>query len=146
MKISIRNLPEVTGAFSDMVKAIQPTMEDATLKAVLYVQQQIPEYPPAPAMSTYRRTLQLFRSLTSLRGQAPDALSRVEASAFGLMKGFVGTNLEYAHWVVDDEDQTKVHWNNGWWTLQRVIEESEDAIGLIYDHAIDDMLRKLRFV
>lgn len=158
-KIRIHNLDQVKGAFDRMAKSIQPTMIDTTTKAVLYVHSKMPAYPPAPASSGrtrdkggrfvrfgYKRTMQLFRSITRLQGKHPNALSRVEKGLLAGSRGFIGTNLEYAQWVIDEEYQAWFHTDNGWWTLQEVIEDEQDAITDIFEDGIEDMLRKLNLI
>jgi hypothetical protein len=146
MKIVIRNLSEIAGAFNQLEKSIQPTLMEATEKAVLYIQSNLPDYPPEPPLSSYRRTLQLFRSLTRMQGQNPNALSRVEKGLLAGVRGFIGTNLEYAQWVIDEDYQAWFHEDNGWWVLQDVVHEQEEAITDIYDEAIDNILGKLGFL
>lgn len=131
MDKAMHNLQEIAN--------IQPEIENLTLEAVIYVHSQMPEYPPAPADSSYRRTLTLFRTLTTLMGSYPDASSRVESLSDRVV-GLVGTTLEYAPYVIDETLQTAVHKGNGWWVLQDVVLGSEAGIRAIYQHGIDSFI------
>jgi hypothetical protein len=106
----------------------------------------MPDYPPVPFFSWYKRTLQLFRSITQMQGRHPNALSRTERYSFGMVRGFVGTNLKYAPEVIDRDNQAVNHGQNGWWVLQDVVEAEEPNLDVYYTKAIDDLLTKLRFI
>lgn len=69
----------------------------------------------------------LWRSITNLIGRHPEALSRVEAWPGGAVRGFVGTKLKYAPYVIDRERQAWMHVGR-WWTLQGVVEAQKKSI------------------
>ncbi|MQC27048.1 MAG: hypothetical protein DWG76_06345 [Chloroflexi bacterium] len=99
---------------------VSGTLVKATHKAVTLVHQEIPAYPPPPPLSHYRRTGTLGRTITTMMGAGdPNALSRVEALAIAV-KGFIGTRLKYAPWVIDEKRQVKAH-RGRWYTLQEPI-------------------------
>lgn len=116
-------------------KKLQPAMKDA----VLYVHSTTPGYPPAPVGSRYHRTGTLGRSVTTMQGQAPGALSRVEPISKGVV-GVVGTNVKYGKFVIDRRRQAR--WNRGrWWTLQGVVDKAKPGIKRILEKAINAVIR-----
>jgi len=110
----------------------------ATREAVLYVQGRVPPYPPPPPTSTYVQTGQLGRSITSLQGEHPNALSRV-GELGGDIVGIVGTNLEYAPYVIDKERQAYMH-KGRWYTLQDVVTKASEGIRKVYEAMINRWL------
>ena len=114
---------------------LKPAMKDA----VLYVHSQVPPYPPAPATSTYSRTGTLGRSVTSLAGMAPGALSDVNPLSGGVI-GVVGTNVKYAGYVIDRNRQAHMH-KGRWWVLQDVVEKAKPGIKKILQKAVNELLK-----
>jgi len=141
VKVVIHGLERVKGKFGALKNKFPEFLNESTLNAVLYVHSKMPKYPPAPASSTYRRTGTLGRTITAMKGNEPEALSRVE-SAFGNVKGIVGTKLSYAPWVIDKERQTKGHKANGWWNLQDVVYSLRSGIKETYKKALGNFLRR----
>lgn len=93
-------------------------------KAIIYVHSQVPSYPSAPPFSRYRRTGTLGRSVSSF--SATGSLSRVESVGGGVV-GYVGTNLSYAGYVIDEHQQAYMH-RGRWYTLQSVVDDATDGI------------------
>ena len=142
VKIYIRGLEQLQGKFGALQSKFPKFMQDATKAAVLYVHSQIPAYPSPPAGSTYRRTGTLGRSVTTLMGTNPDALSRIEGGLGGEVIGIVGTKLSYAPWVIDSERQTKGHKATGWYTLQGVVGKLQKQIRDVYEKALNTFIRR----
>lgn len=94
-------------------------------RAITYVHSRIPNYPPKPPTSRYRRTLTLWRSITTMTH--PQAWSGVGVEG-GQIVGYVGTRVKYAPYVIDRERQAWFHRRNGWWTLQDVVESQQQGI------------------
>ena len=136
-QIIIRGLERLQGRFAALGSKFPKFMNDSTKAAVLYVHSQIPKYPAPPPDSEYRRTGTLGRSVTTLMGSNPEALSRVEGSLGGKVSGIVGTKLSYAPWVIDRERQTAGHKKTGWYTLQDVIERLRPQIIEVYNKALN---------
>lgn len=101
-------------------------------QAITYVHSQVPGYPAPPATSTYRRTGTLGRSVTSF--SATGALSRVESVGSGVV-GYVGTNIDYAGYVIDEERQAYMH-RGRWWTLQNVVRGAAGGIVRILEAGV----------
>ena len=135
----LEQLKEKMGAFE---KGLPAAMEKTTKEVIIFVHSNIPDYPPKPAGSTYTRTLTLWRTLTSFMGAVPDALSRVE-KAFGELRGWIGTKLNYAPYVIDEENQTAVHRAHGWWRLQEVVLGLQDGIRNVYEKGVSRYVRSI---
>lgn len=119
IRIKIRGLEDLDRKLGAVVREFPQFLSHSTTAAVLYVHSKMPKYPAQPAGSTYRRTGTLGRSVTTMQGSAPGALSRVESS-FGDVKGIVGTRIRYATWVIDRENQTP-NFRAYWWNLQDTV-------------------------
>lgn len=141
-KIRIDGLNRVEAKFERFEKGLPKAMEHTTKEAVIYVHAHLPNYPPEPAYSTYRRTLTLWRTITGFAGSVPDALSRVE-KLFGEIVGFVGTKLKYAPWVIDRDRQTAVHREHGWWNLQDQVEKMRDGIVNVYRRGVERYVQSI---
>ena len=74
-----------------------------------------------------------------MQGSSPEALSRVE-SLGGRVVGIVGTALEYAPFVIDENRQAKQH-RGRWYTLQGVVEKAQDGIKRIFEEAIRNLIK-----
>lgn len=127
-------------AFDKMVRLYSSSISKGMTRAILFVHSQIPGYPPTPPSSTYKRTGTLGRSVTSLQGSAPGALSRVKS--FGdQITGIVGSNIKYAKYVISKGDQAKVHIGR-WYTLQAIVEENQGGIKSILDDEMDKLKQR----
>ena len=113
-------LKTLVDQFSDLaLKAAEPAMRDT----MIYLHGQLPEYPPALETSSYKRTGTLGRRFTEAVDVQADAVI-----------GELGTNLNYAPWVVGDsfpgseingvmKYQAQVHVGR-WWQFNTVIDEN----------------------
>lgn len=140
-QIRIDGLERVQGKFDRFGGDLPKEMQNITMEAVIYVHGHLPKYPPAPAFSSYRRTMTLWRTLTGMVGSVPDALSRVE-KLFGEVRGYIGTRLKYAPWVIDREEQQAAHKEHGWWNLQDEIVKMRGGIENVYRKGIDRFVRR----
>ena|SRR3972149_6096670 len=141
IQIRIRGVAELDKKLGAFSSGLQLVVEDASRKAVTYVWSEIPDYPAQPLGSTYQRTLTLGRTISAWAGVMRDALSRIEP-AFGMVKAFLGTALNYAHWVIDEDDQAWMH-KGRWWTLQGVVRGARDGIVQVYATALRDYVRRI---
>ena len=141
IQIRIRGVAELDKKLGAFSSGLQLVVEDASRKAVTYVWSEIPDYPAQPLGSTYQRTLTLGRTISAWAGVMRDALSRIEP-AFGMVKAFLGTALNYAHWVIDEDDQAWMH-KGRWWTLQGVVRGARDGIAQVYATALRDYVRRI---
>jgi len=140
-QIRIYGLKELNKKLVDFGEGLPSEMQKITKEAVIYVHGHLPNYPPAPANSSYRRTMTLWRTLTGMVGSVPDALSRVE-KLFGEVRGYIGTRLKYAPWVIDRDEQQAIHKEHGWWNLQDEIVKMKDGIVKMYSDGIDRFVRR----
>lgn len=116
-------------------------MEESGRRAVTYVWSQQPDYPPEPEGSTYRRTLTLGRTMTAWAGTIENALSRVE-QAFGTVRAYYGSMLDYAYWVIDEVGQAWMH-QGRWWTAQKVVRDAKDGIVRAFESGLRDYVRSI---
>ena len=134
----IKGLDKLEAKLRPIVKgAIKDGLRKTTEKALDYVHSQVPEYPPPPPASTYRRTGTLGRQINT-------AVKEVG----GKIQGVIGSPTEYSPWVISSEavpevgagPQAAVH-KGRWWTLQDVVKKSLAEVKRFYDKLIEDMLK-----
>lgn len=137
MTTEIIGLPAAL-AHLDRIGEIPAAMKDTMQEAVLYVHSQVPPYPAPPPLSTYRRTGTLGRTITTMQGGEPSALSRVEVSGLGgSVVGVIGTRLHYAPEVISEGEQIRVHAGR-WWTLQGVVKGAWSGIVDIFKKMVHE--------
>lgn len=141
IQIRIHGDKQLSNKLGQFQSGFQQMALEAGGKAVTFVHSQIPDYPAPPPLSTYIRTLTLFRTITSFAGAVADAISRVEP-VFGGIRAFVGTILSYAHWVIDEDDQAFMH-RGRWWTLQGVVRESRQGIVDVFGQAVREYVNSI---
>lgn len=112
-----RKLALLPGKLNELTKT---TME----KSLLTLQQNVPEYPPAPPESKYVRTGTLGRSLGAAGGK-PTVYS-IKGSGADIV-GTFGTNLSYAQYVIDENRQAYMH-KGRWWTMKTIVENTKEKI------------------
>jgi len=140
-KVTIIGLDEAIKRIQGIDQKMPKFQIDTMLRTVLWTLGQIPPYPPPPPGSKYRRTMRLGQSITSLASTNPDSLSKVEPM-FGGVRGIIGTNVSYAHFVIKEGEQAAVH-QGRWWTLERVIEGLRDKIIEFWSKEMDNFIRGL---
>jgi hypothetical protein len=115
-------------SLSAIADRLAPAVEKGMNKALLYLLGQVPPYPAPSPTSTYRRTGQLGRSITT----------RVEPGDDSIV-GFIGTNIEYAQYVIDKDEQAWMH-KGRWWNLQDVVENNLDKVTEYINEAIREAI------
>jgi hypothetical protein len=113
------------------ITEFQNVMKAPMIKATSLIHDDIANYPPKPAHSTYRRTGTLGRRWTS----------KVENHYQGVT-GKVGNVTSYAPFVQSAERQAWFHRAAGWKTDKTVTANQEDAIRRVFEDAINRELRK----
>lgn len=95
---------------------------------------KVPPYPQQDATSNYRRTGTLGRSLgSSPQGgaQGNPSVFNVKSLGSGNVEGVFGTNLDYADYVIG-ENQAGMHSSN-WWNIKLIAERAADKIADIWE-------------
>ena len=131
MDVTIRGLTELQEKYAHKGRDIRPMLARTMDKAVKYAQSQVPGYPEPPPFSTYRRTGQLGRALTSEVREIGNA-----------SVGVIGNATVYAPDVISSEavggrgPQKWYHARTGWYTLQAVVDGAREAIIDIFRKAV----------
>jgi len=134
-KIEVIGLTELRDKCARIARDTRPALEKATEKAIEYVHSQVPDYPPPPESSTYRRTGTLGRGITTEVRSVGNAIV-----------GVIGNNVIYAPDVISLEavggrgPQTRRHKQTGWYTLQEVVRKAHDVVVNIYREAVQGLL------
>jgi hypothetical protein len=132
--VRIPGLDKLITRFKDIKTRTRPMMEEATRKGLLYVHSTIPPYPAASPDSSYQRTGDLGRKITT------------EVRPLGVMVvGVIGTNVVYAPWTISEEKvgergpQAWFH-EGRWWTLQDVVRKAKAEFIRIYEETIRSLI------
>ena len=98
-------------------------------KAIKFVHSQVPAYPPPPPNSRYRRTGLLGRSIAT------------DVKPLGTaIIGTIGSNVEYAPYVIGGDDvQAPIH-QGRWWQLEKVVEAQIPAVVKIFEDWVKSVL------
>lgn len=137
--IVIKGLDKVSEDFKSFGKDIEPGLETIARDAIIYVHSNIPSYPPQRP-TWYRRTMTLWRSITTFQGQNKGAISRVD-KLFGEVAAYVGSSVEYAPEVIDEDNQAET-FVGYWWTLQEVIRGLKPGIREVFNKGMKNMIAK----
>lgn len=96
--------------------------------------ENVPAYPQQDPQAHYRRTGTLGRSLGSSEGGGAAGSSpsvyKIRALGEGNFEGEFGTNLDYAPYVIGD-NQAGMHSSN-WWNIRTIAERAADKIEKIW--------------
>jgi phage gpG-like protein len=111
--------------------------------AVFKALELVPPYPPYQSIYNRpsTRTMRLGKSLSVVKGRNPDAASEVESPTIA----WVGTNVEYAKFVIGDERGRGQTWYHAkrWWRLAEVMEQNLGKIAAAMEQEINNRLAKL---
>ena len=131
--IEVNGLSEVITrmqAYPDRLKAVLTATMDA---AMLVLWESVPPYPAPPANSSYDRTGTLGRSLGSSEGGGTGgghpSIYEIKELGSGY-EGHFGTNLDYAPYVIGDDDQSAFMYH--WWQMKDVAAAASDKINRIF--------------
>jgi hypothetical protein len=106
--------------------------------ALIALWEKVPAYPPQDPGARYRRTGMLGRSLGSSQqggAQGSPSVFNVKSLGSGNVEGVFGTNLEYAEYVIG-ENQAGMHSSN-WWNIRTIAERAADKIEKIWQQCGD---------
>ena len=120
----IKKLGKVEGR-----KVLRQPMDDS----MALVKASAMQYPQPIPNSTYVRTNVLKNSWSKPEN------TYVKDTGNGL-QGTVGTNVEYAPWVVSHQFQARIHWSR-WPTDRGILAKHRPAIVKLFQSAIDKALR-----
>jgi len=138
--LQVKGLGRILDRFRHIKNNTSEVLEESMEEAVLFVHSQVPPYPPPPEGSTYRRTMTLGRSITTMKGKSPTAESRVKVKSLGVVLGYIGTNVKYAPYVISRVDQAMTH-KGRWYTLESVVEKAKSGINKIFRKNIRNLLK-----
>lgn len=107
----------------DLLAKIDPIKDARYLKGAmttigLELSSKAKDYPPAPAESTYQRTMKLRNSWTFEVSKDNDAVSI----------GSSESAVPYNRLVMDRDMQTRVHAWHGWKTIQGILQMNQQRI------------------
>ena len=144
--IEVRGLDSLIARMSQYPQKLLAAMR-TTVEASLYVLwENVPPYPPEPPESTYTRRGILGKTLGGSMaggrsGEKPDIfeLRELGSSAEGaLVEGRFGTRLEYAPYVIGDNEQAWMHAGR-WWTISKVGERAKGKIIRLFQQLANKM-------
>ncbi len=132
--IETRGLTELIGKLKMFPTKLRQLSELGMQASLLTLWENVPSYPPEPDNSSYDRTGTLGRTLGSSesggKNGKPD-IYEVKKVGSGLVEGRFGTRLDYAEYVIG-ENQAWMH-EGRWWKLTDIIPLAKDKIQRIWN-------------
>ncbi len=124
IKLHIEGLDKLLQKFANMPKVLDQLTQKTMEASLQELQQNVPEYPPPPVNTKYKRTTILGKSLGADGGK-PTVYS---ITGSGVNKvGVFGTNLSYAKYVIDEKRQAYMHVGR-WWTMKTIFDNTKEKI------------------
>ena len=132
--IEVEGLDELRHNFQQFPNEFNRTLKKAMDASLLVVWENVLPYPAKPESDSYIRTGTLGRTLgTGMTGGQigkPD-IYQVRGMGSGMQEASFGTRLEYAPYVIGDEEQAKVH-RGRWWTISKVAERATAKVTKVF--------------
>lgn len=125
-------------------KTLDKEMSATMDNALSVFEEKVPDYPPIPAGSTYRREFALQKSLT--KGGSMNVMKAEKLS--NMHQGTFGSNLSYAPYVIGPlsgkkgERQAWMH-KNWWWTIEVIAQRSIGKITELFQTLADRLAKFL---
>lgn len=140
IELDLTGLDKLMLKYKDAPKKLKSNMKKAMHASVDVLWENVPSYPPKPADTVYRRTGTLGRTLGSSQAGGKSGTSPTVYS-YTATEGKFGTNLNYARFVIDPEQQAYMHrpgykGRQGWWTMDTIKKKALDKIKQIWDDLI----------
>lgn len=120
--------PDLPQRMRNYPDKLEREMEQTMKQTLLRVQGSVPQYPSPPSGSSYVRTGTLGRSI-GLGGQADIYETRRIGGGY---EARLGTRLDYAPYVIGDNEQAWMH-KGRWWTLKSVAEKAKPGIERLFE-------------
>jgi hypothetical protein len=117
------------------INSLHRGVVDALKKALGYVWEAIPPEPPPPPASRYVRTHKLAQKF----------LTDVDAKPLGTYRGWIGSAVQYAPWVISRErvedggPQAWMHVGR-WWLLQDVVESRAEVVAKAFQDVLQEWI------
>ena len=120
--------PDLVQRMHRYPEKLQGEMEKTMRQSLAHMQGSVPDYPPAPANSSYRRTGTLGRTIGAGGGRAD--IYSVERVGSGY-EATLGTRLEYAPYVIGERQA----WMRAgrWWKLSSVLSRATPGIERLFE-------------
>jgi len=148
IEIKITGLDKIYLLFADMPNKLRKFMRTGMEQSLLVLHENVPPYPPAPATSSYIRTGMLGHSLGSgiAGGKVGTPTVYSIRSNDAQTVGQFGTNLSYAKYVIDPEEQAYMHKygfknrSSFWWTMNTIKVKSEKKVMQVWERLVKGVL------
>lgn len=145
IRVEIKGLDEIRERMRQFPQKWAQVLSFTFRASLLKVWELIPPYPPEPPESTYIRTGTLGRSLGSSEagghtGGSPDIFEIDLGQPYS--SASFGTRLEYAPYVIGEQEQAQVH-QGRWWTMLKLANISKPHILRLFERMRDTVSRWL---
>jgi hypothetical protein len=143
VRIEVEGLEPLQARFRAMPQRFSRALR-TTIGAALYVLwENVPPYPEQNPDTDYIRTGTLGRTLgvneTGAKQDKPDIFDLRQQGSQVI--GEFGTNLEYAPYVIGDEEQAWMHYR--WWRIKDVAQASAAKIERLFKAMAEELARYL---
>lgn len=139
--IEVEGLDELRRNFQQFPNEFNRTLKKAMDSSLVVIWENVLPYPAKPENSSYDRQGILGKSLgvgmTGAKIGKPD-IYQVRGMGSGMQEASFGTRLEYAPYVIGDEEQAKVH-RGRWWTISKVAERATGKITKVFQLMVQNL-------
>jgi len=143
--LEVEGLEELREKYKDAPQRFKAAMFKTTEGSLLVLHENVPPYPEANPDSTYIRTGTLGRSLGSsfgggASGGEPDIYTVKQMGSE--VVGEFGTRLEYAPYVIGENEQAAQH-RGRWWTIGTIARNAQAKIERLFQIAAEELAKWL---
>lgn len=148
VEIKITGLDKIYLLFADMPNKMRKFLRTGMEQSLLVLHENVPPYPPNPVSSKYIRTGMLGKSLGSSEAGGKVGTPTVYSVKSNDVQtiGQFGTQLSYAKYVIDPEEQAYMHkygFKNAssfWWTMNTIKVKSEKKVIQVWERLVKGVL------
>lgn len=139
--VEVRGLDELLRQMKNFPHKLRQISEVGMWSSLNTLWEKVPSYPAPPSDSTYRRTGTLGRTLGSSeaggRTSGEPSVFTVKRLGATEMEGRFGTNLNYAEYVIGDNQARHM---GHWWKLSGVASIAQGKINKIWEGVAQKMV------
>jgi hypothetical protein len=145
VNLQVEGLDELREKYKDAPKVFTEGLKAATQDSLLVVWENVPAYPDQWGDSLYVRTGTLGRSLgVDVGGKpagTPDIYTVKEQGSEVI--GEFGTRLEYAPYVIGENEQASQMLERDWWTIGVIARKAQNKIEQVFKNLAERLAKWL---
>lgn len=156
--LEVNGLTDLTHALERLGRETEKELKPTVEAALHYLWQELPPYPPPPGadapspLVTAKQRRWFFAALREgsvkvpykrrMSGGIGGSLSTEVRSLAGEIRGLMGSNTPYAHWVIGKTKQAPIH-QGRWWVFEDEIPKNLPGALEIIEAGVTRLLKTL---